>query len=195
MAEDELARLIHTLIFAETLSESMRAGLKLRFHASGVELLRPIFNEIIRYIGELISGKRSPKEGDVTPFLQFHAAFHPIEHLLWSWYEDEPVVEALIGMNNDPDCKVRALALISLGAVNLFWKDPRVEPHLRAHQDDSDPLIRAAARLALDYIPFGEHVREKSSPDMNLYQRLEQYAAQVMHGFTRVTTPRGGHDD
>ena len=185
MTEDELARLIHTLIFAETLSERMNAGLKLRFHASGIELLRPIFNEIIRHIGELMSGKRSPKEDDVTPFLQFHAAFHPLEHLLWSWYEDEPVVESLIEMNSDPDRQVRALALISLGAVNLFWKDPRAEPHLRAYQDAPDPLIRAAARLALDYIPFGENVKAKTHPDMSLYQRLEQYAAQVMSGLTK----------
>ncbi len=185
MAEGELARLIHTLIFAETLSESMKAGLELRHYASGVELLRPIFNEIICYTGELMSGKRLPKEGDVTPFLQFYAAFHPIEQLLWTWYEDEPLVETLIEMDNDADRQVRALALISLGAVNLFWKDSRVEPHLRAHQDDPDPLIRAAARLALDYIPFGEHVKAQTSPDMNLYQRLEQYAAQVMSGLTR----------
>lgn len=185
MAEDELASLIHTLIFAETLSESMEVGLELRFHASGIELLRPIFNEMICYIGELMSGKRLPKEDDVTPFLQFYTAFHPIEYLLWGWYEDEPLVEALIEMNNDPARQVRALALISLGAVNLFWKDPRVEPHLRAYQDDPDPLIRAAARLALDYIPFGEYVKAMTHPDTSLYQRLEQYAAQVMSGLTK----------
>jgi hypothetical protein len=185
MAEDELARLIHTLIFAETLSESMEAGLELRHYASGIELLRPIFNEIICYIGELMSGKRLPKKGDVTPFLQFHGVFHPIEQLLWSWYEDEPLVETLIEMDNDADRQVRALALISLGAVNLFWKDPRVKPHLHARQHDPDPLIRAAARLALDYIPFGEYVKVQTQPDISLYQRLEQYAAQVMRGLTR----------
>jgi len=195
MTEDELARLIHTLIFAETLSERMSAGLKLRFHASGIDVLRSIFSEFIRYTDELMTGKRPPREDDVTPFLQFHTVFHPIEYLLWGWYEDEPLVETLMEMNNDPDRQVRALALISLGAVNLFWKDPRIEPHLRAYQGDPDPLIRAAARLALDYIPFGEYVKARTSPDMSLYQRLEQYAAQVMSGLTRVTTPKGGQDD
>jgi hypothetical protein len=188
MAKDKLARLIHSLIFAETFPERMNAGLKLCFYASGIELLRPIFNEVVCYIGELMSGKRLPKEDDVTPFLQFHAVFHPIEQLLWRWYEDEPLVETLIEMDNDADRQVRALALISLGAVNLFWKDPRVEPHLRARQDDPDPLIRAAARLALEYILWAGYAATRTSPDMVRYQLLEQYAAQWMSNLIKAKT-------
>jgi len=188
MAEAELARLIHALIFAETLSESMEAGLELRHYAWGVELLRPIFNEMICYIGELMSGRRSPKEDDVTPFLQFYAGFHPIEQLLWTWYEDEPLVETLIEMDNDADRRVGALALISLGAVNLFWKDPRVEPHLHARQHDPDPLIRAAARLALEYMAWANYVAKRTSPDPVRYQFLEQYAAQLMSNLIKAKT-------
>lgn len=186
MSEDECQRLIHALIFADTLSERLEAQGELRFHSgAGMEILRPLFAELVRYIRELVRGERLPREDNITPFLQFHDTFGQMEYLLWSWYEDEPIVETLVEMLDDPDRKVRALALVSLGAGNIMWKDPRVEPHLRAHQDDPDLLIRAAARLALDYIPFGRHVETRTRPDTSLYQRLEQYAAQVMSGLAR----------
>lgn len=192
MAEDELNRFIHDLIFAETLLEQMQAGLELRSHTAGIAVLRPIFMELMRYIGDLLSGERLPQKDSVTPFLQFLDAFHPIAYLFWSWYEDEPIVEALISLLDDPDRPVRALALVSLGAGNIKWNDARVEPYLQTYRDAPDPLLRAAARLSLEYMKWGDFVEARTPPDMVRYQLIEQYAAQLMaHLVKSRGNPRG----
>lgn len=180
MTEDELNRLIHDLIFAETLPEQLEAGLELRFHAAGMAVLGPIFMELVRYIGGLLSGERLPQQDSATPFLQFLDAFHPIAYLLWSWCEDEPIVEALIGLLDDPERPVQALALVCLGTGNMKWNDARVEPYLHTYQDDPDPLLCAAARLSLEYMKWGDFVETRTPPDMVRYQLIEQYAAQLM---------------
>lgn len=180
MTEDELNRLIHDLIFAETLPEQMKAGLELRSHTAGIAVLRPIFMGLVRYIGGLLSGERLPQKDSVTPFLQFFDAFHPIAYLLWSWYDHEPIVEALIGLLEDPDRSVQALALVSLGAGNMTWNDARVGPYLQTYQDVPDPLLRAAARLSLEYMKWSDFVEARTPPDMVRYQLIEQYAAQLM---------------
>jgi hypothetical protein len=182
----DLASVIDSLVFGETMGERFDAQLKLRFHGAARIAVRPLFESFRRYIRELATGQRNPRDKHFTPFLQFHDGFAQIQFLLWAWYEDEPIVEILIEMLDDPDRHMRALAMIGLGAGNVMWKEtPRVENYLRQQEQDPDALTRAASHFALDYIQFGKHVKQKTSPDMTMLQRLEQYAAQVTGGLAR----------
>lgn len=100
------------------------------------------------------------------------------------------LVNTLIhGELNEPDRPMRALAVIGLGAGNVKGEDARIEPRLRSLLGDADPLIRAAAHLALEYMLL---VKTMSPLDALQQQRLEQYAAQVMSELARE---EGGKDD
>jgi hypothetical protein len=178
--------LIHLLIFGESLGERFDAQLKLRFDYPVAVVVRPIFESFRSYIRELVMGQRIPRGENYTPFLQFHDGFAQIQFLFWNWHPDEPIIETLVEMLNDPEPHLRALAIVGLGAGNVMWKETsRVEPYLHQGKQDSDTLICVASRFTQDYMQFGEYVQQKTSPDMTMLQRLEQYSAQMITGLIR----------
>ena len=184
--DEKLDSSIHSLIFGETIGERFDAQLKLSFHYPAPAVVRPLFTNFRMYIRELAMAQRKPRDDNYTPFLQFHDGFAQIQFLFWNWYPDEPIIETLIEMLNDSERYIRALAMVGLGAANGMWKeDSRVEPYLRQRENDADALTRAASRLASDYMQFVRFVEQKTSPDMTMLQRLEQYAAQVTSGLCR----------
>ncbi len=184
--DEKLDSSIHSLIFGETIGERFDAQLKLRFHYPPQMVVHPLFESFRMYIRELATGRRKPRDDNFTPFLQFHDGFAQIQFLFWNWHPDEPIIETLIEMLNDSERHMRALAIVGLGAANGMWKeDSRVEPYLRQRENDADALTRAASRLASDYLQFVRYVEQKTSPDMAMLQRLEQYAAQVLSGLSR----------
>lgn len=184
--DEKLDSSIHSLIFGETMGERFDAQLKLRFHYPAQMVVHPLFKSFRMYIRELATGQRKPRDENFTPFLQFHDGFAQIQFLFWNWHPDEPIIEILIEMLNDPERHMRALAIVGLGAGNVMWKETsRVEPYMHQREYDPDALIRAASRFASDYMQFGKYVEQKTLPDMTMLQRLEQYAAQVMNGLSR----------
>lgn len=180
MPDEKLITLVNTLIHGETIHERMEAQLELAYYGDVPMVLRLLLQTFRAYIRELMTGRRKPREENPTPFLQFHEGFAHIQYLLWLWREYEPIPDILLEMLNDPDRQMRALAIIGLGAGNVTWEDARIEPHLRSLQGDADPLIRAAAHLALEYMVLGRQVKTMTPLDALQQQRLEQYAAQVM---------------
>ena len=188
MPDEKLITLVNTLIHGETTHERMEAQLELVYYGDVPTVLRLLLQTFCAYIRELATGERSPREENPTPFLQFHEGFAHIQYLLWIWHEDEPITEILLEMLNEPDRPMRALAVIGLGAGNVKGEDARIEPRLRSLLGDADPLIRAAAHLALEYMLL---VKTMSPLDALQQQRLEQYAAQVMSELARE---EGGKD-
>lgn len=180
MPDEKLTTLVNTLIHGETIRERLEAQLELAYYGDVPTVLRLLLQTFRAYIRELTTGERSPREENPTPFLQFHEGFAHIQYLLWIWRDVEPISEILLEMLNEPDRQVRALAIIGLGAGNVGWEDACIEPHLRSLQSDADPLIRAAAHLALEYMLLGRHAQMMTPLDALQQQRLEQYAAQVM---------------
>lgn len=187
MPEDEHKERIRTMSFEDIRSDYPAVEPALDSHDSETDVLHALFAELVHHIRKLVTGERPLSESETSPFLQFQDVFMRLRvpYLLSRLYEEGPIVEALMGLQDDPDRRVRALALVSLGFGNAMWQDARVEPYLQARQDDPDLLLQAAARLALNTIRFGGHVRTKTVPDMTLLQGLEQYAAQVMSGLAR----------
>lgn len=187
MATDNFDRSVAFLSCKGTGSDRLEVEPALDSHDSETDVLHTLFAELVHHIRELVTGERPLSESETSPFLQFQDVFMRLRvpYLLSRLYQEGPIVEALMGLQDDPDRRVRALALVSLGFGNAMWQDARVEPYLQARQDDPDPLLRTAARLALNTIRFGGHVRAKTIPDMALLQGLEQYAAQVMSGLAR----------
>lgn len=187
MPEDEHKEPIRTMSFEDIRFDHPVVQLASDSHDSETDVLHTLFDELVHHLRELVTGERPSPEAETSPFLRFQDALMRLRvaYLLSRLYEEGPIVEALMGLQDDPDRRVRALALVSLGFGNAMWQDARVEPYLQAGQDDPDPLLRAAARLALNTIRFGAHVRANTIPDMALLQHLEQYAAQVMSGLAR----------
>lgn len=173
---------IDALFFADSRMERFEAQMDMEFEEA-VEL-RDLFDGLIRYLGALASGERAPREGNVTPFLIFHNAFEPLQHMLWTW-DAEPMLEALMGLENDADPRYAALASVSLAIGNARWQQERVETYLRDSGRSDSVLLRAAKNFALVYLPFSQHVEQKKLADMTLLQQIEQYAAQVMSGLVR----------
>lgn len=191
MPNEELITLANTLIHGETIRERMKAQWEIAHYGDVPMVLRLLLQTFRTYIRELMTGRRKPREENPTPFLQFYEGFAHIQYLLWIWRDNEPIPEILLDMLNEPDRGMRALAVIGLGAGNVMWEDARIEPHLRSLQGDADPLIRAAAHLALEYLRFGQQVRTMTPLDALQQQRLEQHAAQVMGG---LAIEQGGKD-
>lgn len=189
MSDEKLIALVNTLIRGETIHERLEAQLELAYYGDVPTVLRLLLESFRAYLRELMTGRHKPREENPTPFLQFHEGFAHIQYLLWIWREDEPIPDILLEMLNDPDRQMRALAIIGLGAGNVKWEDARIEPHLRSLQGDADPQIRAAARLALEYMVLGRHAQTMTPLDALQQQRLEQYAAQVMG----MLTAEGGN--
>lgn len=180
MPDEKLITLVNTLIHGETIHKRMEAQLELAYYGDVPRVLRLLLQTFRAYLRELTTGGRSPREENHTPFLQFHEGFAHIQYLLWIWRDVEPIPEILLEMLNEPDRQMRAFAVIGLGAGNVQWEDARIEPHLRSLQGDADPLIRAAAHLALEYMLLGRQVKTMTPLDALQQQRLQQYAARVM---------------
>lgn len=132
MAPDDFDRSVASLFCKGTSSDRLEVMLASDSHDSETDVPHALFAGLVHHIRELVTSERPLSETETSPFLQFQDALMRLRvpYLLSRLYEEGPIVEALMGLQEDPDHRVRALALVSLGFGNAMWQDACVEPYL-----------------------------------------------------------------